>query len=299
VRDDSNLSPGLAAMPGQQMQGFGNALVGASDAALRIATQMQMNINQTQVDDALNKTRQASLDLTYDPDQGYAGIKGNAALKRDSGLSLPDEYGQKLQTTINDLSEGLGNDEQRRQFALRSNDIATSFKGNVEAHTLQEFKSYSLSVQDGAIKLGQDEAKRNWSDPVRVDTALSSVNTAVLRASQLQGKSANQMMSEMQAATSMVHLGVIDAALQNNNPTYASLYLDKNKGTMTADDILRVTGAVNRDYNARISQAAVTQTTQEFQNRFAPGETTKLATIVSQMESGGKDMNADGTPVVC
>lgn len=293
---DGGISPGLAAIPGQQMQQFGGALVGASDAALRIATQMQQDINQTQVDDALNKAREATLKLTYDPDEGYAGIKGNDALTRPSGQSLPDEFGGKLQKTIDDLSTGLSNDEQRRQFSLRANDIATSFKGNVEAHMLQEFKSYSLSVQDGAVKLGQDEAKRNWSDPVKVDTALSSVAAAVARAGKIQGKSGNQIMSEMQAATSMVHLGVIEAALAAGNSTSAMAHLEKNKASMTADDILRVNGVLIGTLNHQQAAAAVGQTTQEFKHVFAPTDAIRLQDIVKQLESGGNP-NAVGPNV--
>lgn len=287
VRAEGGISPGLAAMPGQQLQQLGGALVGVSDAAVRIATSMQQDINQTQVDDALNKTREASLKLTYDPEAGYMGIKGAAVTDRENGTWLPDEYGAKLQSTISDLSMRLGNDEQRRQFAMRANDIATSFKGNVEAHTMQEYKSHQLSVQDGAVKLGVDEGIRNWSDPLKVDTAVSSVSAAVARAGQLRGKSGNQIMSEMLAATSLIHSGVIDAALQNNNPTYAQMYLEKNKAGMTADDILKVNGVITHDLDGRIAQHAVGQTVESFQRKFAPDDTTRLYSIVEQLESGG------------
>jgi hypothetical protein len=58
-------NPSLAAVPGQQTQQLGAAMVGAGDAGMRIAADMQNTINQTQVDDALNKMRETALDLTY------------------------------------------------------------------------------------------------------------------------------------------------------------------------------------------------------------------------------------------
>jgi soluble lytic murein transglycosylase len=295
--DASADNPSLAAIPGQQTQQLGNALLDDGNSALRIATDMQERINQTQVDDALNKMRQTTLDLTYNPDTGYQAVKGRDALQREGGVSLADEYGQKLQETTDKLMEDLGNDAQRRQFSLRANDVATSFQGNIEAHTLQEFKNYSLSVQDGAIKLGQDDAKRNWTDPVKIDTSVKSVQAAVVKAGQLQGKSANQILAEMKTATSMVHLGVIDAALQNNNPTYAHQYLQKYTDQMTADDILRVNGAINQDLDGRIAQQAVAQSVQTMAPKFQPSNLDRMMGITAQTESGNKDFKPDGTPV--
>lgn len=298
VRADPSVdNASLAGLPGQQMQQMGAGLSGLGDSALRIATDMQNTINQSMVDGALNKMRETALNLTYDPQTGYQTAKGQAALQRDSGLSLADEYGQKLQQQADQISEGLGNEAQRRIFAMRANDIATSFRGNIEAHTLQEFKNYSLSVADGAIKLGQDDAKRNWSDPVKVDTNIKSVQAAVVNAGRLQGKSANQILSEMNTATSMVHSGVIAAALEDGNPVYAQQYLHRYSDQMTADDILKVNGAIGKDLDARVATQAVTQSVQGLTPRFQPTDLDRMHNITAEMESGGKDFNADGSPV--
>lgn len=189
------------------------------------------------------------------------------------------------------MAGNLGNDAQRQAFALRANDVSTSFLADIQKHTLQEYRNFSLSVQDGAIKLGTDEAKRNWSDPVKIDTALSDIKTAVVRAGQLQGESANETMAKLKIATSRAHIGIIDAALQNNKPTYANLYLQKYKDEMTADDILKVNGVITRDLDGRVAQEAVRVTSQVFASRFQPTDMDRLRGIVIGMESGGKDAN--------
>lgn len=295
--DTSVASASMAALPGQQLERAGQAMIGVSDSLLRIATKMQEETNQVRIDDKRNQLRQAALTLAYDPEAGYLSQKGVVALQRENGRSLADEYAQKLQDRIGRLADDLGNDEQKRVFAIHANDMLTSFKGDVEKHTLQEFKHYSLSVQDGAIKLGADEAKRNWSDPLKVDTALSSVKAAVVRAGQLQGESANETLAKMNVATSTVHLGVIDAALQNSNPTYASNYFQFRKEGMTADDILKVNGAINRDLDARVAQQATTLTADKFGPRFQPTEIDRLKGVVLGLESGGKDFKPDGSPL--
>lgn len=296
--DTSVDSASMAAIPGQQLERTGQAMLGISDSLLKIATKMQDETNQVRIDDSRNQLREAALSLAYDPEAGFKAQKGISALQRENGMSLADEYAQKLQDRISKLADNLGNDEQKRVFAIHANDMLTSFKGDVETHTLQEFKHYSLSVQDGAIKLGADEAKRNWSDPLKVDTALNSVKAAVVRAGQLQGESANETLAKMNVATSTVHLGVIDAALQNSNPTYAQNYFQSRKEGMTADDILKVNGAINRDLDARVAQQASTLTADKFGPRFQPTEIDRLKGVVLGLESGGKDFKADGTPVI-
>ncbi len=290
-------SPSLAALPGQEEEQLGGSMTGAGDALVQLATRAQDDANQTRVDDNLNQLRQQALTLTYDPQNGYLAQKGVNALQRDSGMPLPDEYAQKLSDAAANLSQNLANPAQQQMFSQRANDVLAAFKGNVEQHTLQEYNNYSMSVQDGAIKLGADDAKQNWSDPVKIDTALASVQAAVVRAGQLSGDSANMTLAKMKAATSMVHTGVIDAALQNDNPTYASQYLQQYKGQMTADDILRANGVLNRHLDAGIAQQAVTATNNNYAPQFAPTDFDRLTGIVAGMESGGKDTNADGTPV--
>lgn len=295
--DTSVLSPSMAAIPGQQMERAGQAMFGVSDSLMRIATKMQDETNQVRVDDARNQVREAALSLAFDPEAGYKAQKGFSALQRDNGLSLADEYAQKLQDRISKAADNLGNDRQKELFAIHANDLLTSFKGDVESHTLQEYKHYSLSVQEGAIKLGVDEAKRNWSDPLRVDTAINSIEAAVVRGGQLKGDSANDIEAQRRVMRSTAHLGVIDAAMQNSNPTYAKGYFERYKDSMTADDVLKVNGAINRDLDSRVAQQVSALVADKFAPRFQPTEIDRLKGVVLGLESGGKDFKPDGTPL--
>lgn len=294
VQAQSVASASTLGQGGAQLERIGQQVVGAGNEFGKIAIDMQNMANQTRVDDALNQARQQALALTFDPQAGYLSLKGSAALDRPDGKALPDEYAGKLQEGITSIADGLGNDAQRRLFALHSNDIVTSFQGDVQKHTLQEFRSYSLSVQDGAIKLGADAAKLNWDNPEKIAPALDSVKAAVYKAGQLNGESANETTARMKVATSAVHVGVIDAAIQNNNPSYASLYLQQNKDGMTADDILKVNGVINHTLDGRIATSAVTATTQQFVPKFQPTDMDRLKGIVLGMESGGKETDAKG-----
>lgn len=288
----------LAAGVGRPEEALGQSLQSAGQATTNVAIDMQDMANQVQVNAATNAARQAQLALTFDPNTGYKNLKGNAALQRPDGQALPDEYGQKFQDQLSNISAGLGNDAQKRAFGLQSNDMMTQFKGDVENHMLGEFRSYAISTQDGAIKIGSDTAKLNWDNPDKIAPAVASVQAAVYQSGQINGEAANETTAKMRTATSAIHSSVIGEALQNNNPEYALAYLNQNKGQMTADDLLRARGLVNKDMYARVADGTATNVVQGLRTSLQPSNIDRVTNITMGTESGGKDFNADGTPVV-
>lgn len=284
----------INAAPGQLMQA-GAALEHAGTTAANIATDMQQQVNQVRVDDGLNKIRQAQLDLTYNPQSGYKNLKGDAALTRPDGVPLEQEYGAKLATSISTVSASLGNEAQRRAFSMQANDLATQFQAGVQQHKLGEYRDYALSTQDGTIKLGMDQAERNWNNPDMVKSSLESVKAAAYRMGSLKGLSGSEIVANTQQMTSAVHERVISAAIQANNPTAAMQYLQQNKGEMTAGDILKTNLLVNHDLDGRISMNAVAGASAKLAPQIAPTNMDRLTSIVQGMESKGVERNPDGS----
>ena len=308
-----------------QQKALGEAGTSVSDAALNIQTKMQEQANEVRVQDAINQSRQAALDLQYgkvDPttgqvvQPGYSDIKGQAALQRDSGQPLSVEYGQKLQDQMGDIQNQLGNDAQKRLFALHAGQIATSFQEGVQAHTAQQFQEYSQSVSKGAIDLAQNSAALNWQNPDAINQAVDQAKTGVKTLMQGvadtgqggQGRSANETTSAMQVTESAIRSKVIDSALENNNPTYALAYFNQYKGSMTADDILKVQGKINTQVDQHVALDAVTSTTKDNLHLLAPttsdraynlatGGVAKAFQVAVNTESGTQQFNPDGSVV--
>lgn len=282
-----------AAGVGRQAQESGQAMMQAGTTASNIAIDMQEQANQVQLNDAANKARAAQLDLTFNPQTGYKNLKGNAALTRPNGQALPDEYGDKFKSALGDIADGLGNEAQKRAFAMTSQNMFTSFQGDVEGHMLGEFRSHALSVQDGTIKIGTDTAKLNWDQPDKISPAIDSVKAAVVEAGRINGEAASETTAKMKVATSAVHTSVVAEALQNNNPEYALAYLNRNKDGMTADDLLRARGVVNKDIYARIADGTATNVVSGLRANVQPTDISRMHTITMQTESGG-NRNAVG-----
>lgn len=279
---------------GQQMQQAGAAIEHVGGAVNNIAIDMQQQVNQVRVDDALNKARQSVLDLTYNQQTGYKNLKGDSALTRPDGLPLSEEYGNKLKTTISDLTGTLGNDQQRMVFSRQANELMLQFQSGVDQHANAEYRSHALSVQDGTIKIGANEARLNWQDPDKIRSSLDSVRAAVVRTGTLQGWSANETTARMRETTSLVHMGVIDTAMQENNPEYALGYMNRFKDEMTADDLLKVRGVITKDVHQRLADGIATNVVGTARARAMPGDLDRMAAITMQSESGGRERDAAG-----
>jgi len=292
--DAGAVSPGLASAGFRQMEQLGQTISQSGTVMLDIATSMQNYVDSIQVTDALNQVRQRMLDLTYG-DEGYANLRGGAALNRPDGRLLPEEYGGRLDAAVSEIGSGLHNENQRQAFARRSSDLVFSFRGATEKHLHEQFRDHSLSVLDNAIKLGQDEATRNWQDETKIDTELSGVKAAVVRAGQLRGESANEITEKMLIATSMVHTSVLNQMMIDGDPLRARAYLNQRKGEMTADDILKAGKAINHDLDTWIVGSVVQQTAREMTPRFQSRDLDRLNTIVIGMESNGRDYAPDGS----
>jgi soluble lytic murein transglycosylase len=318
--DTSALSPELAAAPGRQEQQVGQGLMNLGGEATRIATDFQDQINQSRVLDARNQLAQYKGVLSDDPKQGYLSRTGLDALKPEDGKSLADVYLDKFQKQQDEVMAGLDNDHQRLLLKPHAQDIALQIQQETQKHALGQFKNYQLSNLDGQIKLSVDEASRNWQDPTAVQKNLLQAMTAVVIAGTVQGKAPTEIEAQARIASSTVHLKVLDAALENNNPSYANLYFQMHKdpvyvneekqvvpkgapgavmmdGGMRADDILRFQGAMNKTLDSSIAQQSVAATVSKFTPQIVPSNMDRLTSIVSGMESNGKDVGADGAPV--
>jgi soluble lytic murein transglycosylase len=304
--DTPQVLPGAGAAPYRQPAQIDNQTgarqMAATGAALQnvgaTLTQEEVNAqgmaNQVMVDAANNKVIEKALALTNDPESGYLNRKGDAALKPDPlGRSLAQQYGEQLQDTINSVSAGLGNDAQRRVFGEQATVRLTQFNGEVQRHMLQEFRSYGLETQEGTKRLAADAAKQNWDNPDQVDVQVRAASAAVWKAGQINGEPGNLTAAKIKDTTSAIHAGVIQAALDNNNPAYAMAYINSKKGEMTADDLLKANGIVKGDMRARVATGTAQEVMSGLQPKLAPTDTDRVIGITMASESGG-DRDAQG-----
>lgn len=305
-RVDSGPSPALLARSAQNTAAVGQSIEQGGARWNAIQIQELQQANQLRVDDALNQVRTSAQDLTFNQQTGFANIKGNDALQRQSGQPLSDEYTGKLQERVSQITDSLGNDEQKRLFALRANDLVSQFRGNVMQHESSEYKNYQLSVHEGTTKIAMDDIGLHYNDPERINQNIQSIQAATYNSAKLLGKSADWADAQAKVMTSNAHKLAIEASLQNNDPRYANAYLKRYSDQMNTDDILRANGLITKQMDAVIGAGVATQVISGFSPRMSTSDGDRLGNLVTgpdvarltglvrNAESGGRETDAAG-----
>lgn len=292
--------PAIPNYAAEEAKRAGQAMTQAGEVAGKIAARMQEQADQLRLDDALNQVKEEQLRLTYDKDAGYVNQKGWAALKRESGKPLADEYSDALRERSNEIGAGLGNETQKQAFALNSSRMLQDFRARALAHEAQEYKTHSLSVADGVVKTAVDEIGLSYRDPDAVAGAVKRIEAETYRKSRLLGKSAEEAEADAKNLVSHAHKTAIMSALEQNDASYAAEYFARasKAGQMNADDAFAVRGHITKDMQARVSQAAVLSTTKELAPRFAGGsEADRAFHVAVGAESGYRQFGKDGKPL--
>lgn len=288
-------APAMPTVAGQDTQQIGAAMQKFGDQVGRVALDMAAQANQLRIDDALNKAKEAALNLTYDQSEGFSSLKGASALDRPDGKPLADEYGDKLQKQFADIAGTLGNDTQRTAFALHANDILVSFRGQAIRHETGEFQTYALSTSEGIQSTALRDIGLNWNDPGAVMSAVERIRAETYRQAQLLGKSAEWQEAHARKLTSNAHKVALLAAIEQNDPGYADGYLRKFSGQMDADDILTVRGHIMREMNTRVGFGAALDAVGNTHVEVSEGE--RAFNIAVNAESGGRQFDVDGGPL--
>jgi soluble lytic murein transglycosylase len=272
---------------------IGQGLSNLGDGLNQVAMNMAIEANQLRLDDASNQAREVARKLQFDKDSGYINLKGKDALDRPDGQSLTDEYGGKLQESLSQISQSLGNDAQRAAFARFSNGFLTGFKTDVDRHFIQESTTYGLSVAEGAQKGAMDDIALNWNNPAVINDAVTRIQAETYRQAKLQGKSATWQEAQSKALTSSAHKLGLMTALENNDPLYAEAYLKRYASQMNADDILFVKGHITKEVDNHVGMTASAEVISKMQPRIQTSDSERAFNILVDKLEGGT--NPDGS----
>ena len=274
-----------------------NQLQQASRVAMGVADQAQRaldELDQVRVDDAINRLKERQLDLTFGKDTGFTHQKGLAALERPDGRPLSVEYSEQLMKSAGELANGLGTERQKRLFGLRSNDIIAGFRGQVMAHEGQQTDVYMQSVREGTIANRQREVGVYWNDPVKIDEALASIDAATADLGRRFGRSAEWIQARQTVESSKALATAIGGALERNDFAAADTLLKRYGARMSAEDLLRMRGVVDKQIDAGIAQQVATQTVRAALPAIQPTDFDRVIGVTMASESGGKRYGADG-----
>lgn len=250
-------APALPPGGGSELQETGQRLMDAGNSAARIQLDALQQANQVRVNDAMNKAVQEKLRLTYDPQEGFVHLKGDAALTRPDGKSLDAEYSEKLNKRFDAIEAELGNDAQRQAFRQQANQINTQFLGSINSHVAKEYGDYQVGVQQGTIATATQQMGYAWGDAEAIGQSRNAIKAAVAEQGRLQGWSAQQVEANTVAALSPGHAIVIASAVDAGKLDYAREYMKQVQGELTPQARLKITETLDAgDFEKRTQDAA-------------------------------------------
>jgi soluble lytic murein transglycosylase len=286
LRLDENLKPNAAMIYGGTAQKIGEIFQRQSD-----------DQDDLRVEENINKLRERQLDLTLNPQSGYASQLGKNALERASGKPLTAEYMNQFETYTQDLTKGLATNRQREKFAARAGRLGVEFRSGLMRHESAQTKAYANQVDDGVFKVEVENAGRNWSDPGAVETALARIDNAVERKRQREGIAAELMTDVRRDARSAVHKSVLTQALGANNFQFVEGYLKNNATDMNAKDLLEVQKLYRTEDVANFAVQESSKIVGEAAIKSAPTPSNSLFNAMAQQESGNRQLKPNGQPV--
>ncbi len=220
------------------------ALGRGMDQFAKIQMEAQERADQVRINEALNQASRARLALTYDPEQGFVHLTGQAALERPDKKSLEDEFGGRFNENLQAIMAGLGNDRQRQIFAAKAAEMDTQFRGDIIKHTAREFTNHAISVNRTTIEDAIGRMGIEFGDPARSEDNKAAIKAATFQEGRIRGWSAKQTEMVMQENLSRGHASAIKFMTDTGMYEMAEEYFKLNGEEMTPQARLAVKAVV-------------------------------------------------------
>jgi soluble lytic murein transglycosylase len=289
-----------APQTGAQNARLGEALQRAGGQVQQMIVAEQDRADMIRVDDALNQTKLAINDATYNKDTGYLTKQGKDAFPADRPLDAV--YGEAVSARIQDISATLGNENQRRMYQQHAQGALTDFKAGVQRHSSQQFEKYSVATNNATVDLAVDSAARNWNSPTVVGQELTNAETAINKNAELQGIPLDDPINKelKLRATSAIYSRSVKAALEANDLDTAARYLNMGavSGKMSADDMLQVRGHIETQQRIQTADRVSQRQIMQAAPAMAPTQAGTAWGAVRLSESGGQQFDSQGKTLI-
>lgn len=253
--------PSLEA-PGEATMALGNATSQFGSSLNEDAKQLftaikveQDRVDRLRAEDAFSKLRDAQLDLTVGPDNGYENLKGSQAV----GRPVADEFRKKFDNQADLISGSLSNDHQKEQFKQRASVARMQFQEGLARHLVKESDTYAKEVFEGTVKSEVHQATASWDDPMNVGLSIERITSAVNDQAERNHWPKQYREAVLQDSLGKVHSSVILQALASNNYVYAQQWYEAHKEDVDVNTAKSLERAVEDGTQKQLTSAYTTK----------------------------------------
>ena len=175
----------------------------------------------------------------YDPTNGALALHGKDA------FGLPEQVNDEYVKLTGDIEKGLSTPEQRLAFQKLKSDRGTNLDLTLRRHVFSEMQAYQGKELQSAVDNATNDAIHNALDPARINEALTRATDAIKTHAPQLGLGPEQVKEQVAAATSTVHIGVIDQLLANDQVSKAKVYYEETKDQIAGAQLGRIEKALD------------------------------------------------------
>jgi len=217
---------------GAEARGMGQATMQAGNAASRIALDIQNDANQVRIEDASNQLVQLDTQLRAEMMQ----LQGRNALERPDGMSLADEYQQRMKEASDGIVKNLGNEAQRAGFKTVADRFSSRLYSSATEHMVKQQDVVQKETWGATIKTATDRGVLLWADEGARAESLDAIAVTVDKLAAKNGWDAVTKERALQEAVSPMHAGIVKSMILGDRADLADAYYKANSAAMTMQD---------------------------------------------------------------
>lgn len=230
--------PGLDLQALGDMGGRGDATNRLLSAGQVIAEKYKKEADDLRTTEAYTEALKKKQELLYDQNKGALNKLGKDSFQvLDTHTKEFDDYTQKI-------SEGLSNDTQKQIFKGMKDKLSMDFNEDLNRHTFKERKRYDDEQTKSAIDVTRNEALLSYDNPKKVVESMALQEAMIVEHAKRNGMPEEWVKSSVAEAKSKTHSEIIKRMVNQGNDLSASSYFDKNKNSMTGEDVSRLEGVL-------------------------------------------------------
>lgn len=252
-------SPAIENRGPQQLVEMGNAVQNAGRAASSLYEAELVEQNKTRVTKALTDLTEYRNQLTHDPDYGWSTLSGQNALERPDGKTLEEEYGGDFENRVGVLSQGLGNDAQRRMFEEAAASMGVDLRSRLQSHTAEQSRVFQLETQGGLVDTGSRQLAMAASEEERAE-ALALIRNGADAIFSLKGTPQEARAEVLRELTTPGHMAQLSRMLESEDLSGASAYLEQYRDDLTVDAETKVTAVLAEQQSITVASNVGTET---------------------------------------
>ncbi|MDI9724339.1 hypothetical protein QM272_09315 [Acinetobacter baumannii] len=228
-----------------------DSLIGALNSGLNAYQAYQDEADKARVSQVIAEVQNSVNDYLYNPKTGLLNIKGEAALKRESGQSLIDEANEWLVNLSSEKTNTLSNPSQRKLFNKNLVNVRGQLNRITSQHLFTESQKFQKTAFEAEIDANSSSVNLNYSDLETTNQSLAKINSASQNYGKTQGWNQQQIDLFVKEQQDKALLGAISLMQTNGDSSAIPLYFKQYKDYMSPQTQAKV-GKLVQDNNADV-----------------------------------------------